>query len=298
MKINPVVPDFIIPGFAKSGTSSLHEYLNQHPNIQMSTIKEPHNYSKMEHYEQRFNPAFPFSFPTIFNAIDKKKDVLLGESSTSYAICDYAPKLIYQDNPNMKFIFIARDPIERIKSHYNWLLSLGDVQKNFRSEIKDWLTKEFDINNPVKHGYKYYTDSSFYGKQLKNYLNYFNIEQFHFLSTENLKNNPKEELKKCFQFLNVENYPNIISVKTNQTKPLKIKYEIPKQLTFFKNVLPLSVKTSLKNVFGKKYIIPNKNNPIKDLNHNDVAWLTNILQEDIQLFKKLTNNNFEEWKYF
>ena len=71
MKSNLFVPDFIIPGFAKSGTSSLHEYLNQHPSIKMSTIKEPHNYSNMKRYEQRLDLFSEFSYQTIFGEISK-----------------------------------------------------------------------------------------------------------------------------------------------------------------------------------------------------------------------------------
>lgn len=290
------VPDFIIPGFAKSGTSSLHEYLNQHPLIKMSAVKEPHNYSNLKRYEHRFDSSSEFSFPTIFGG--HNKNVLLGESSTSYAVCEYSAKLIYEDNPNMKFIFIARDPIERIKSHYNWLLSLGQVNQDFRTEIESWLNKKFDINNPVQFGYKYYTDSSLYGLQLQNYLAYFSIDHFHFLSTENLKTNPNEELSKCFQFLNVADYPHINLEKTNQTKTQKINYNIPKPLHLLKKIIPFQYRASLKQVFGKKYLIENKHKPLTQLSPLDISWLIDILKEDIELFKKLTANNFKEWKHF
>lgn len=294
---NLLVPDFIIPGFAKSGTSSLHDYLNQHPLIKMSTIKEPHNYSDLERFKNRFDSTSKFSYNNLFgNPSDK--NILLGESSTSYAICDYSAELIYKDNPNMKFIFIARDPIERIRSHYNWLLSLGQVNKDFRSEIEDWLYKKFDINNPVEYGYKYYTQSSFYGQQLKVYFNYFNRSNFHFLSTENLNLNPTEELNKCFRFLNLPEYSSINFEKSNKTNALKTYYNIPKPLYPLKKIIPFQYRATLKKLFGKKYLIENKHMSLTQLNTMDVAWLTDILNQDIDLFKKLTANDFKEWKHF
>ncbi len=298
MKTNLNTPDFLIPGFAKSGTSSLHEYLNQHPEILMSTIKEPHNYSNMEYYVQRYKPEAERSFPNLFNHEKFNTTILLGESSTSYSVCDYSPKLIYDDNPNMKFIFIARDPIERIRSHYNWLLSFGKVEKDFCSEIEDWLNKKFDINNHVDYGYKYYTDHSLYGSQLKNYLSFFDIKNFHFLSAENLKMQPEVELKKCFAFLGVDQNIKINTVVTNQTKTKEKKYDIPKKYSLLKSILPLTLKRKLKENFAQKYEIQEKIKPIKELNEKEITWLKTILRDDINLFKQLSQYNFTEWKYF
>jgi len=291
------IPDFIVPGFAKSGTSSLHDYLNQHPDIKMSIIKEPHNYSEIEYYEQRFNPTYKLSFPTIFGGSINNK-TLLGESSTSYAICDYSAELIFQDNPNMKFIIIARDPIERIKSHYNWLLSFGKVENDFRTEIGAWVNKKFDIKNHVEVGYKYYTDISLYGKQLKNYLNYFDLKNFHFLSTENLKKNPEIEMQKCFNFLNIGDFKTVNSVNANQTKEQKMKYKFPSYILLFKNLIPQKIKFTLKKAFGEKYSIKNKYKPVKVLKSEDISWLKSLIIDDINQFKVLSKNKFEEWKHF
>lgn len=77
MKASLYTPDFIIPGFAKSGTSSLHEYLNQHPRILMSTIKEPHNYSNMIYYAERYKLESERSFVNLFNQKRIDKNILL-----------------------------------------------------------------------------------------------------------------------------------------------------------------------------------------------------------------------------
>src|SRR5258708_4333366 len=113
------LPTFFIIGAGKAGTSSLHHYLDQHPEIQMSSNKEPHFFagpengfpyamgrvSGLKEYERLFDPAFS----------------VRGESSpgyTSYPRRQGVPERIRELVPDAKFIYLARDPIARTVSHH------------------------------------------------------------------------------------------------------------------------------------------------------------------------------------
>lgn len=285
--------DFIIPGFPKSGTSSLHEYLNLHSKICMSAVKEPHIYSKLENYQKRYDNTFDRS---LSNLIEKKDDktILFGESSTSYMITKESPKRIFEDNPNTKFIIIARDPIDRIVSHYNWLLSNGENLKPFKDEIESDLKVDFDINKPSRTGYKSYIEHSKYGDQIENFLKYFPVENFLFISLEKLKLSPQIELDKCFVFLGVEKITiskNVSSNKTNFSNREITKYNLVNSL---KKFLPNKLKHLLKERVMSGMITTKPYSPTAD----EVNWLYNQLQIDVGKFKELSCDNFDEWCNF
>lgn len=290
------VPNLIIPGFPKSGTSSLHEYLNLHPKILMSTIKEPHIYSKLNHYEQRFNKDFNFSFNNLFP--DLSNDFMyLGESSTSYLINKKTPELIVKDNPKVKFIVLARDPIERIVSHYNWLNSFPNiVNLSFKEEIEKWDKIPFDINNHCGIGYKYYLESSKYGEQLNRFLEYFDISQFLFISSESLKKNPQQTVNDCFHFLGLPLLKEIVSIERNKTTFNKKPMFNSTLLNQFKRLLPNAPKNTLKK------LILNYSNTYKNKTYLptdiEIEWLKEKLSSDVILFKKLSNMDIKDWKHF
>src|SRR3989304_10189805 len=111
-------PNLFIVGAPKSGTTSLHAYLDKIDDIFMSPIKEPNYFS-----------AQTVSIKHPVNPIRDKKKYLklfqkgihnkyIGEASPSYLADSEASKLIHQVSPNAKIIISLRDPIDRVFSHY------------------------------------------------------------------------------------------------------------------------------------------------------------------------------------
>ena len=114
-------PNLFIPGAAKSGTTPLHNLLNQHPEICMSKVKEP-GYWKNENF-QEFKTIEKQNYLDLF---DKSSCKIYGDSSTAYMYHQYFIKNInnnYKDSP--KFIFVLRNPIDRCVSHYWWMKGLS-----------------------------------------------------------------------------------------------------------------------------------------------------------------------------
>ncbi len=191
LRKNKIVPNLIIIGAHKSGTTSLHNYLNMHPDIFMSTpIKEPGFFIDIKYIEKSFSK----------NAL-LKNDMLQGYSgqqifgestdyyTSRYNSCIYKiPENIKRINPQMKFIYILRNPLERILSSY-------------------LHRKRYDLNIPDLNKYISNTNTplltSLYGQQLNRFLIHFSKKQFKILIFEEFIENPQKSLNEIFEFLSV-----------------------------------------------------------------------------------------------
>jgi len=111
-------PNLFIPGFAKCGTSYLHEILDSHDEISMTKVKETHNFVLDKYYNQLSNPEFLNNFQYMFENLNSKYK---GESSTLNIMDSKFINRIYDFCENPKFIIMLRDPIDRIISHFNWM---------------------------------------------------------------------------------------------------------------------------------------------------------------------------------
>jgi hypothetical protein len=164
----------------KSGTTSLHDYLNKHPDIFMSKPKEIHYYSSE-------NKMSKETYLSHFRS-DKK---IKGTSPQSYTKAHYrdfkhVPERIYRDSPDVKLLYIVRDPFERMISHA------------LENRYGDDLTR---VKGNFESGH--YWKTSLYHYQISQYLKYFKKSQIHILTLEDLKKNKLNELNKIFQFLGV-----------------------------------------------------------------------------------------------
>ncbi|MEQ8530676.1 MAG: sulfotransferase domain-containing protein, partial [Imperialibacter sp.] len=126
-------PDFIIAGAPKCGTTALYAILNQHPLISMSKVKEPVFFSRtpgvvksnLAEYGPNLSGRFDYGMSWYSSLFEKGPNKIFGEASTLYFINDDSPKLIFDHAPKVKFIFMVRDPVERIYSHYWQDMKLG-----------------------------------------------------------------------------------------------------------------------------------------------------------------------------
>lgn len=107
----PVLPTFFIVGAAKAGTTSLHAYLAVHPDIAMTTTKEPAVFERDDWREclAAYEPLFP------------RRARVRGEASTAYSAYPWAPEVpdrVRQVVPEAKIVYLVRDPVDRAVSHY------------------------------------------------------------------------------------------------------------------------------------------------------------------------------------
>ena len=299
--------NLFIPGAAKSGTSTLHELLKLHPDINMSKQKEPHFLTSSKDY--LYSDEGISSYLSNFDY--SKKYQYRGESSTGYFYFkEFKDNFKTIVNPNSKFILILRNPIDRTFSHYNYLKSLGSEDSDLKLAVLNNYKNEPNPNDilpelMVKNYYQY----SLYGKWFTLLRAELKEENIKIILFENLRNKPLETLNSCFDFLNLKNLEEIPEIKLNKTVQIRFPKLYRKVRIFAFN--ESKFRNIVKHVFPSKFRRRYKNritqiilNVIKTKKNLPIAtssqrkWLHSLFKEDVQEFKKVTGLSLHEWKEF
>ena len=178
--------DVFVIGAAKCGTTSLHHYLDQHPDISMSWVKEPGVFS-----EPRWLPRFD-SYEGLFDCEAPHR----GESSTSYSrypVEGNAAARIHEAVPHAKLIYLVGDPIGRAVSDYVHHVALGHEDRSLDDALKDFT----DPNN-------YYVTASRYAFQVSHFLEYFSTSSVLVLDQSDLRHRRGETMRTVFGFIGVD----------------------------------------------------------------------------------------------
>jgi hypothetical protein len=181
--------NFLVPGFSKCGTTTLCALLAQHPEIYIPELKEPWYFSSTDFpareadYIQHFTPALPGQ--------------LLGEGSVNYSGFereDISIARIRDNNPDCRFIFIARNPLRRIESSY---------REMHHSGVKFGLNAPYSLAENLQRFPQMIRDSMFF-ERISKYVDAFGKEAIRVLFLEDLNQRPQQELQKCFSHLGVD----------------------------------------------------------------------------------------------
>lgn len=183
--------DFFVPGFSKCGTTSLFEILNSHPDIFIPLAKEPNYFgfpkpgNRSEWFDSLYSPA--------------RHDQMKGDCSTFYSAASAeksASEEIWKNNPNAKFIFIARDPIRRIESSF---------REMHNSAPKYGLNTPFQLGQAFVELPQILEDTAFHSRIL-NYKKCFGDDNVLLILMEDLKSNTESVAMRCYEFLGLKGY--------------------------------------------------------------------------------------------
>ncbi|MBC8267003.1 MAG: sulfotransferase domain-containing protein [Flavobacteriales bacterium] len=293
-------PNFMCIGAAKSGTTTLYEILKQHPEIGVSSFKEPHffdnndNWSKgVEWYEKTY-----FS--------DFKEKRLIGDFTASYLSINICPKRIKEIyGEKMKFIVLLRNPIDRAYSQF--LHSKRDEYEDLvfleaLAEEKKRLKKFEENNDMVSYSRFGYINHGMYAKHFKEYFNYFDREQFCVILFSDFINNRKDKVKEIIEFLNLDvNIKLNINIASNQASKARSKKlkKFLKKETFVKKLakffLPsFAIRQKIRNLI---HASNNKVAAKKPLNKNQrKECYNNYFMDDIVELENTLGINLKTWK--
>jgi hypothetical protein len=183
------LPNLLIVGAAKSGTTSLHRYLSSHPEIFMSKEKELRFFDTREKYG-RFDRGIDWyrsHFPT--------NKPIRGASSPQYTlfpVLPNVPQLIRYTLGEPKLIYILRDPVERILSDYVQIVD----ENYFRKSFDEFIDQDFEKSESYLYSRYYF--------QLSHYLQIFPRENICLVLTERLSADTRGTLRRIFDFLEVD----------------------------------------------------------------------------------------------
>jgi len=244
--VHSVLPNFLMIGVLKSGTTSLYEYLIKHPSVFSCLVKEPHYFNK--HYFDRSIEWYKFCFPTnwtkYYTKNIQKKKFLTGEASATYYYSPHVPKRVKQLIPNTKFILVLRNPVERAYSMYSKMVYHKLEKLSFDEDIEkenERISNEFQkmIEDETYFSEVYfqhaYLDQGVYVNKIKNWLEYFPIEQFLFINNDNLLRTPDIVYQKVLDFLELPKWRPEKFGKYNVFEKSEMNSETRKKLVeFFK----------------------------------------------------------------
>lgn len=207
----PYGPNFLVAGAAKCGTTSLYDYLRQHPDIFMPPdLKEPHYFCYADRKMDFIGPdgREPFINKSALTTLAPYEDLfaaganvaLRGEASATYLYWPHTAARVAAYAPDMKFIFTLRHPVDRAYSAFNHLKRLSLEPLDFESAVA--AEAERTAQN---YGFMWrYMAGGRYAHQLQPFLDAFPKEQIHILLFEDLKTDPKAAMQDVLRFLGTD----------------------------------------------------------------------------------------------
>ncbi len=271
-------PNYLVIGAGKSGTTTVCELLEQHPEIYMFPHKEIHffdqdkNYNRgFQWYESKFNP------PSGVKVIGEGTPYSNGNSKHFQRIVEYLPEA--------KLIYIVRHPIERLESHYVQLIDNGQECES--------LTKAIER-------YSELLDTSLYWARINDFRQYYSESQILVLFIEDLYHNKKELLKKCFDFLGVDSTFQIKNIDLASNTREQKSVDLPLLKSLRKTTWFNDLKWAIPKTLTKK-VKPFLRKPLKDV---EIKWEEPVKEEiiakvaeDAQKFLKAYNKPEDYWKF-
>ena len=216
------MPNFLIIGAPKAGSTSLYRYLSEHPQIYMSPVKQPKFFAfegEKVNYQGPKDAFKPYvtdlgTYHSLFEGVSD--EIAIGEASSWYLYIPKSSERIYHHIPEAKLIAILRDPVDRAYSNF-----LSQVQLDY--EPFNDFAKALDAEPiRIKKNWSprwHYKQRGFYYQQLKPYFQKFNSKQIRIYLHQDLSNNRQKMLTDIFQFLGVDNtFEPDLSRKYNVTK--------------------------------------------------------------------------------
>lgn len=301
-----LLPDFLIIGAGKSGTTSLDNYLKQHPGLFFSKMKEPNFFAYdnispeslddvvRRHYKSSVTQLSDYQ--NLFR--EAKPGQLKGETSNTYLVMENAAERIKHYVPDVKMIAILRQPTERLYSRYLHLARDNRLPSENFEDVLDRNSVWWQRNDLVKEG--------FYYKNLSRFYDMFPAENLRVYLNDDLKKDAHGLMQDIFNFLGVGPLEDINdSVKYNKSGIIKNRF-YDKTLghnsvfkLMVKKVTPTSLYSRVKeNLWLQKLV-----NELRDRNleqprldrklHEQIT--RDIYQEDITRLSGLINRDLSHW---
>lgn len=266
-----MLPGFIIIGAMKSGTSSLYQYLASHPDVVPSRIKETNFFKTVDD----FNKGLDW-----YESLFDKDGGIAFEASPNYAKRHEFPGVparMHSVLPEAKLIYVLRDPIDRMVSHYVHNYSNGRESAPF-SEV-------------IKNSDSGYIQTSRYYFQIQPFLDYYSEKQLLLVESERLRNDTVNVVNEVFKFLGLssEYETDIFEKRFHQSNKKKRRSHL-EQLLASKTSNPLLLKIIrlITAPLSKSIERPR-------LSASDLDMLAEALAQDVERLRRFSGLEFSNW---
>ncbi len=252
------LPNFFLVGAAKSGSTAVHVYLFQHPEIYLSYLKEPKYLSisanKFPHNgpgDKKVDDGIIKSREEYLNLFkNAENEKVIGESSADYLYFHNSViPLIKTISPNAKILMILRNPVDRAYSAYRHMLMDERENISFEKALKSEGAR-------MRENYEfiwYYKDVGFYYEQVKHYINSFGGENAKVVIYDDFVENSIKIIRDIYRFLEVDaGFTPNTDVKYN-VGPIVRNESIEEFLVKYDHPVKKVFRPILLNTIGKRY---------------------------------------------
>lgn len=290
------LPNFLIVGAAKAGTTSLYSYLDQHPQIYMSTEKEPRFFAlegETLHFQgptqdiNQFSVTDLAAYQQLFEGVTD--EIAIGEASTLYLHSPKALERIRYHIPKAKIVVGLRDPAERAFSSYVHLVRDGFEPLSFPESLSAEPERIQDNWQPLW----FYQQRGFYAKQLKQYLEAFGSDNVQVYLYEDLAADSLTVAQKIYHFLGVDTAftPNLTRENVSGVPKNKRVQRLLTQDNFLKTMikplLPKSLRRKMvskvkqQNLGKKPTLLPETRRHLIELYREDILQVQDLINRDL-----------------
>jgi hypothetical protein len=262
------LPNFLVIGAPKSGTTSLYEYLKQHPQVFLPDKKEPHFFSfegrtcgyngpGQEHFMKKRVTTFG-AYQDLYR--DTGDAVAIGDASTSYIHIPAAADRIKTYLPDVKMIAMLRHPVDRAFSHYlHHFRNGGELLISFEEAI----AAEGDRQAQGWSPFWQYQDIGFYGRHLQRFFDVFDANNIRVYLFDDFIAHPETVTQDIFEFIGVDATLPAINTQTKhnvsylKTKPRSaLLHKLLNQENWLKGLaakmLPMNFRRQLRGALSRQ----------------------------------------------
>jgi hypothetical protein len=288
-------PDFFIVGAAKSGTTSLYNYITQHPNIFMPVEKEPFFFGDWRPSASREDLE---RYLRLFE--DVPTDTLVGEASSTYLYLESAAREIKHFQPYAKIIIVLRNPVDRAYSQYWHHVRQELVSSSFEEELEEEekrLQEGWRGFYPGEEPPSYYIKSGHYAEQVARFLKVFGSDSVRIYLFEDLVTDAEGVCRDVFSFLGVNpDQPVDVRRIYNVSGPVRnalLGRLITRRLRIkevIKRVVPISWLRLV-----REWVLQRNVARVPEMRPETRRRLQELFREDVVYIQELTGRDLSHW---
>ena len=289
-----VVPSFLIIGAAKCGTTTLYNYLKEHPQVAMCQVKEPRFFAFQDAPPDSEDPIMAGSIcdPEVYRHAFTVNTLtrVTGEASPIYLSHPQAYRAIHAHNSEMKLIAVLRDPAERAFSHFLMSQRQGfEPEKDF---VRAMGTPVVQLGNWRRK--RPYVPYSKYGRGLERFLSVFPRSQLLVLFSQDLNREPDRTLCKLTGFLDIDPHDSISPRRDNVGYAVRRPglERLIRQANQFgvTRLMPTSLKSTMRGMLRKS------NKTERRMTPQERRAALDFLISDIEETERLLGVDLATWK--
>ena len=295
-ELKPPRVDCFLIGTPKSGSTFLCDALSQNPSI---CVSRSHNSMQKE-------PNIISSHKGTFPRDDSPpnwrlySECFVGpgirlDASVHTMACEMAPLRIKEFYPNSRFIVLIREPVSRSISHWNMILDSGEDKRHG----SDWQFFREAWEDPRLKDY------SLYGKSLEKWLVHFDLERFLFITSDELRSNTQESLKKVESHIGALEFRyNLEKIRNSNSASTRLSFtKAGKTLQRIFDAIPWKIKRPISvflanngvNIYSPRFLSRPGGNKQRKPEDEIIEIVRSETSEDLALFSKITGIDLSMW---